>query len=104
MKSGTELIAEERQRQIEVEGWSPKHDDRHRQGEMVKAARCYAHLAESGARLGDQILQEGYQNQEAPNLWPWAAKWWKPKDPVRDLVRAAALIAAEIDRLQRKKD
>lgn len=34
--------------------------------------------------------------------WPWAVRWWKPKDPIRDLVRAGALIAAEIDRLQRK--
>jgi hypothetical protein len=27
--------------------------------------------------------------------------WWKPKDRRRDLVRAAALIIAEIERLDR---
>ena len=35
-------------------------------------------------------------------LWPWSDKWWKPSDdPVRNLVKAGALLAAEIDRLQR---
>ena len=35
-------------------------------------------------------------------LWPWAAEWWKPKDCRRNLVRAGALILAEIERLDRK--
>jgi hypothetical protein len=34
--------------------------------------------------------------------WPWEWSFWKPRDPVRNLVIAGALIAAEIDRLQRK--
>jgi len=29
----------------------------------------------------------------------WAREWWKPKDRRRDLIRAAALIVAEIERL-----
>jgi hypothetical protein len=33
--------------------------------------------------------------------WPWEDKWWKPKDRRRDLVRAGALIVAEIERLDR---
>jgi len=101
--SGAELIAAERQRQMEVEGWTPAHDDRHIAGEMVKAARCYAHLAESGARLGDQVPNETYRGMPAPVVWPWDVKWWKPTDPIRDLVKAGALIAAEIDRLARQK-
>jgi len=37
------------------------------------------------------------------SLWPWGSEWWKPsKDPIRDLVKAGALIAAEIDRLQKE--
>lgn len=35
--------------------------------------------------------------------WPWATDWWKPSDdPITNLVRAGALIAAEIDRLLRE--
>ena len=34
--------------------------------------------------------------------WPWSLDWWKPKDPRRDLVRAGALIVAEIERLDRQ--
>lgn len=34
--------------------------------------------------------------------WPFDASWWKPSnDPIRNLIKAGALIAAEIDRLQR---
>jgi hypothetical protein len=36
-----------------------------------------------------------------PQQWPWLSKWWKPKDRRRDLVRAAALVIAEIERLDR---
>lgn len=42
MKSGIEIIAEERKRQIEVEGWTLEHDDEHRCGELSDAAVCYA--------------------------------------------------------------
>lgn len=39
----------------------------------------------------------------SPREWPWDASWWKPSpDPIANLVKAGALIAAEIDRLQRK--
>jgi hypothetical protein len=40
------------------------------------------------------------ENTEAWQWWPWSFEWWKPKDRIRNLVRAGALIAAEIDRLQ----
>jgi len=32
MKTGVELIADERQRQIEVEGWTAEHDDANEYG------------------------------------------------------------------------
>lgn len=56
-----------------------------------------------------QIMQEGWTPEHvacelAPAAWPWDKEWWKPsKDQVRNLVKAGALIAAEIDRLQRKE-
>src|SRR5207302_1652935 len=79
--SAIEDIAAERKRQIEVEGWDSQHDDNHDNGELAKAAACYA--------VGD------------PMEWPWSLQWWKPRDRRRDLVRAGALIVAELERLDR---
>ena len=80
-------IAAERQRQIEVEGWSVDHDDQHADGSLAMAAAAYAHPLSKTAKW----------------LWPpsWSLDWWKPKDRRRDLIRAAALIVAEIERLDR---
>lgn len=98
MKSGVEQIAEERQRQVEKEGWTPEHDGEHSDGSLARAAACYA--VEGRAMM--TVTEQGVP-YKAPRQWPasWHPKWWKPKDRIRDLVRAGALIAAEIDRLQR---
>lgn len=37
MKTGIEIIAEERQRQIDVEGWTYKQDDEYLCGELTDA-------------------------------------------------------------------
>ncbi len=87
--TGIELIAAERQRQMSVEGWDVYHDDTHRNGEMARAAAKYAL---THTRVSERAIR-----------WPWSLEWWKPKDPIRNLVRAGALIAAEIDRLQRRQ-
>lgn len=89
-------IAAERARQISAEGWTPEHDDEHRRGEMANAAAAYARRA--GALIVDPDLTPYPFRQP---WWPWDAQWWKPKDPRRNLVRAAALIVAEIERLDR---
>lgn len=90
MKDGIQLIAAERARQISQEGWTPEHDATHINKELSKAAAAYALNAHAGE---DALI---------PACWPWSQKWWKPSDdPVRNLVKAGALIAAEIDRLQR---
>lgn len=94
--NGIERIADERQRQIEKEGWSPDHDDEHVRGEMGKAAVCYAIHACAFH------LQPGMDDFDA--WWPWEYQWWKPSDdPIRDLEKAGALIAAEIDRRLRSQ-
>ena len=97
MKTGIELIAEERKRQIEGEGWTKEHDAQHKDCELVKAAICYA----------DPNVYYHQENRimryRIPNkFWPkqWDIHWFKPTDRIRDLVKAGALIAAEIDRLQ----
>lgn len=94
-------ISNERRRQMEAEGWSPEHDDRHSNGEIAAAAACYA-APETVYKI--EMLCSGRDYEPKPNLkdlWPWHYKWWKPKDRRRDLVRAGALIVAEIERLDR---
>lgn len=95
MKTGIELIAEERQRQIEVEGWTPEHDAEHTDNSIAKAAACYATPA-------DKRNMGNWPEGVFPALWPWDLKWWKPTpdNRVKELIKAGALIAAEIDRLQ----
>jgi hypothetical protein len=89
-------IAAERLRQMQAEGWSAEHDDEHIDGELAQAAASYA-LAAAGSNAERQRWSRGY----APTFWPFTLKWWKPKDRRRDLIRAAALIVAEIERLDR---
>lgn len=101
-KTGVEMIVEERQRQIVEEGWTAQHDDRHQDGEIIGAAISYAIAG---------IYPEGTDGAEYnlknrikywwPNRWDWG--WWKPKSRITNLVRAGALISAEIDRLLRKE-
>ena len=106
-------VIAERQRHLNIEGWSAAHDDEHDNGEMARAAACYAIAGGS-----DDYTRHGRNPNDPPNvkllreyenlaftrlreLWPWHWVWWKPKDRRRDLVRAAALIIAEIERLDR---
>lgn len=96
MKSGIELIAVERVRQVEKEGWTPEHDDEHRMAELGLAGLSYVSLAASQVRMHGMCVKE-----RLPMYWPWKSFWKPSEDPVRNLVKAGALIAAEIDRLQR---
>lgn len=92
-------VMNERDRQWNQEGWTPEHDDQHANGELALAAGSYC---ESAARpnLFRKVPGAAYT---VPRLWPreWTLAWWKPKDPRADLVRAGALILAEIERLDR---
>lgn len=100
--TGAGRIAAERQRQIAVEGFSPEHDDAYVGAELVYAARSYLGAAKF-CSYGSAAFQD---LDDRPFLiWPWPKEWWKPSpDPIRNLEKAGALIAAEIDRLQRAKE
>lgn len=88
-------VAAERRRQIEAKGWTAGHDDAHSDGELARAASCYAYFGSWGD--GDRWKMQ----HRFPQNWPWERAWWKPTDRRRDLVKAAALIIAEIERLDR---
>lgn len=100
--NGSELITVERQRQIDIEGWTPEHDDAHSDCQLLDAAICYAGMS------GSLIMDPDSGKEAKVGLveeWPWHPNWWRPSDdPIRNLVKAGALIAAEIDRLQRLRE
>ena len=87
--SGAKQISLERTRQQRQEGYHISHDAAHDRGELAIAAIGYI---ASALKLPGHI--------HIDDVWPPGWKF-KPKDPIRDLVRAGALIAAEIDRLRR---
>lgn len=88
-QAASDVLAE-RARQIAVEGWTPAHDDEHDGGELARAGAAYALMA----------TQE-HKASRVPGWWPWSLDCWKPKSRREDLVRAGALILAEIERLDR---
>lgn len=90
-------VLQERDRQREGEGFSVEHDDAHKNFELAKAGACYAQFA----TYKDKTRKDALKRLFAPGSWPWSPEWWKPKDRRRDLVRAAALIIAEIERMDR---
>lgn len=85
-------VLAERRRQVEAEGWTPSHDDEHEGCELAMAAACYA------GNAGGYSWIDGWPGE---NLWPWSSDHWKPSTARRDLVKAGALILAEIERLDR---
>jgi len=86
-------IAAERRRQVEEEGFDADHDAAitlgHRHPPLALAAACYA------------LAGAEYDGEEIRAFWPWDSEWWKPTTPRRDLIKAGALILAEIERLDR---
>lgn len=104
---GVEMIRTERERQINQEGCSAEHDDSHTAEELAEAAMCYACVGVSTARGGSAKewpvrMFDGFSDSLLE--WPWNEEDWRPSDdPILNLLKAGALIAAEIDRLQRKK-
>lgn len=107
--AGIEAIVQERERQFTTEDYDEEHDDQYINSELAVAASCYA--------LNDR-------DEDPHPFWPWDSDSWKPgldadawaevrengnlveyvEGRQRELAKAGALIAAEIDRLQRLKN
>ena len=94
---GAIAAIEERIRQKSVEGWTPKHDAQHSQGELAIAAACYA--------LNKMPVDEGLWDEETAEWWPWHPDWDKREKHSRErsLAIAAALCMAELDRIEESK-
>lgn len=100
-KRGDELIALERIRQQRVLGYGPERDaEHHARGELAGMAVCYA-LNACGFENPHCIELQMPRVSAKVRVWPIHEDHWKPEGKISDLVRAGALIAAEIDRLQR---
>ena len=97
--NGVERIAAERERQKRVEGYTPKYDDDYTDGQLIKAAVCYALPKIHGAlKFEDDEFLIGVDR-----IWPFVWGAWKPspENRIKELTKAGALIAAEIDRILR---
>ncbi len=96
---GVQAIAFERSRQITSEGWSEAHDDQHQPGQIARAAICYA----APKPVYELDLSDTRATARFSDPWPWAQEWDKRKrfNYRRRLIIAGALIAAEIDRIDR---
>jgi hypothetical protein len=91
--TGHEMIADERLRQVTDEKYDYQHDDLHPNRELARAAYAYISFVLNPDRMEDI----------AGVIWPWDGRSFKPTadNPIRNLTKAGALIAAEIDRLLR---
>lgn len=82
-------VIEERRRQRSVLGYTPSKDDAYIFDELPRAAVSY-------------ILYTYNKSKAVPPMWPWSMDHWKPKTPRGNVVRAIALLIAEVERMDRR--
>lgn len=103
MSDAAHDVLKERLRQVSAEGWTSDHDDEHTDGSLADAAACYA--ATTRVFKAEEYAGRGHEPYTTyEDLWPqsWGDRWWRPKKARRrKLVVAAALLIAEIERLDR---
>ena len=85
--TGIKRIENERLRQIFKKCYDKNHDQQHSENELLFAAIAY---------IFEYCIGEG----EGSKYWPWEINSFKPRNNQRDLEKAGALIAAELDRLK----
>ena len=107
---GVERIRQERERQISLWGTTQEHDVQHDEDELALAAAVYAlppEIREGSIELVNPDSPDSHAiSTLLDELWPGvetqdhAVDWlFSPGDRIRELTKAGALIAAEIDRL-----
>lgn len=83
-------VAAERQRQLDVEGWTTAHDDRYAHPELVAAGLSY-------------LDPKNQTRTRPPHAWPWDREWWKPKGYRRNFIRGMALLVANMEQRRRAR-
>ena len=101
---GIQAIVAERVRQINVEKYSPEGDQVHESGQLAGAAAAYA--LKAAGFVDPHVIYAMRSGSDAKVMvWPFGPNYWKPsEDPIRNLEKAGALIAAEIDRLKKMQE
>lgn len=105
---GLRRIIAERIEQIELHGYTPDRDN-YIAGELSRAAMAYILFDQADDRRlvevdGNIIVDPAFVATFAAAHWPWDASTFKPsRDPRKNLMKAGALIAADLDRLYRKE-
>ncbi|MPM33549.1 hypothetical protein SDC9_80125 [bioreactor metagenome] len=102
-------VIKERQRQVSEEGFSVEHDDKYFNEELSMAAACYALTDEARdciISVENLCLKQYEKGLLKEFIWPFNKEWWKPSpnNRRRELIKAAALLIAEIERLDRKAE
>ena len=102
-------VIKERQRQVVEEKFSAEHDDKYFNEELSTAAACYALTDEARdcmVSVENLCLKQYEKGLLKEFIWPFKKEWWKPSpdNRRRELIKAAALIVAEIERLDRKAE
>jgi hypothetical protein len=102
MKTGIDLIAIERKRQIEELGYDYTNDSLYADEQLAQAAATYAMPKRLREMYASYLVGS---DSWIPRWWPWSFKYWKPtpEDRVKELSKAGALIAAQIDYIQNSK-
>jgi len=96
MITGIEIIAKERQRQIDYVGKKPETHCDIEDGQLRKAAVAYSFAH-------NHFKNQSESNKRPPIIFPFDSFFWNPdkENDIKNLAKAGAYIAAEIDRLLR---
>jgi hypothetical protein len=97
-------VLRERARQVRDIGFDDAHDDDHKRAELTCAAVNYATAAAAMVIMGHTgrcTLSAPFTRDRYNIGWPWDLKWWKPSTIRRMLIKACAMLIAEIERLDR---
>lgn len=98
LSATADLVLFERAKQVAM-GHDAKHDDLHTLGQLITGAICYAQIAHIQVTSA-KPLPDAFKHRE----WPWDPKSFRlEQDPVGNLVKAAAMLIAEAERISRER-
>lgn len=92
-------VLREREAHHSREGFTNAKDDQYAPGVLGAAGAAYAIAASD--KVHPLFQKDSTFYTRSPDIWPWSENWWKPTNPRRALVKAAALIIAEIEKMDR---